>query len=221
MNNSWHCRWVTFGCKLVVQKNKMTTESNHTNNCAAEAIFLEGLRNGDQQVFSQMYERFSPPLYAFILSRVKDAEVAENLLQDVFVKAWRNSGQYDASKGRLFIWMYKICSNCCIDHLRSKQHRIQSQSVYSGDRPESLRHYVASGLMPDRIGLRNMLDKLNGDEKEVLELVYFKGFTQAEVAELKQMPLGTVKTRCSRAIKKLRVFFEYNQLAAASAIAAA
>ncbi len=199
----------------------MTTESSQSTNTASEAIFVEALRSGNQQVFAQMYERFSPPLYAFIVSRVKDAEVAENLLQDVFVKAWRNSSQYDAAKGRLFIWMYKICSNCCIDYLRSKQHRIHSQSVYGGDRPESLRHYVAAGLMPDRIGLRNMLNKLNGDEKEVLDLVYFKGFTQAEVAELKQMPLGTVKTRCSRAIKKLRVLFEYNQLAVLPAFVAA
>lgn len=201
--------------------NNMTTGSDQTSNAASEAIFVEALRSGNQQVFAQMYERFSPPLYAFIVNRVKDAEVAENLLQDVFVKAWRNSGQYDASKGRLFIWMYKICSNCCIDYLRSKQHRIHGQSVYGGDQSENLRHYVASGLMPDRIGLRNMLNKLNVDEKEVLDLVYFKGFTQAEVAELKQMPLGTVKTRCSRAIKKLRVLFEYNQLELSPAFVAA
>lgn len=191
----------------------MFTESNPANSVVPESFFLQGLQNNDERVIAQLYQRFSPPLYAFILSRVKDAEVAENLLQDVFVKAWRNSGQYDASKGRLFIWMYKICSNCCIDYLRSKQHRINKQSVYSGDWPDSLRHYVASGLMPDRIGLRNMLNQLSIDEKEVLELVYFKGFTQAEVAELKRMPIGTVKTRCSRAIKKLRSLFEYNQLA--------
>lgn len=221
MNNNWYCSWASYWRKLVVQRNNMTTESNQTSNTVSEAIFVEGLRKGDQQVFAQMYEVFSPPLYAFIVSRVRDAEVAENLLQDVFVKAWRNNNQYDAGKGRLFIWMYKICSNCCIDYLRSKQHRIHSQSVYSGDWLGGLRHYVASGLMPDRIGLRNMLDKLNMDEKEVLDLVYFKGFTQAEVAELKQMPLGTVKTRCSRAIKKLRVLFEYNQLTPSPAFVAA
>jgi RNA polymerase sigma factor (sigma-70 family) len=190
----------------------MPTEPTRPNNDTSEAHFVEGLKNNDQQVFAKMYEQFSPPLYAFIISRVKDAEVAENLLQDVFVKAWRNGNQYDAAKGRLFIWMYKICSNCCIDYLRSKQHRINGQSVHLGQFSEQLRHYVASGLMPDRIGLRNMLNKLSADEREVLELVYFKGFTQAEVAGLKKIPLGTVKTRCSRGIKKLRSFFEYNQL---------
>jgi RNA polymerase sigma factor (sigma-70 family) len=190
----------------------MPAEPTDSNNAVSEAIFIAGLKNNDQQVFAQMYQQFSPPLYAFIVSRVKDTEVAENLLQDVFVKAWRNASQYDPAKGRLFIWMYKICSNCCIDYLRSKQHRINSQSVYSGDKSDSLRHYVAVGLMPDRIGLHNMLNKLSTDEREVLELVYFKGFTQAEVAGLKNIPLGTVKTRCSRAIKKLRSFFDYNQL---------
>jgi RNA polymerase sigma factor (sigma-70 family) len=191
----------------------MPAEPTGTNNAVSETIFVAGLLNKDQQVFAQLYQQFSPPLYAFIVSRVKDTEVAENLLQDVFVKAWRNAGQYDPAKGRLFIWMYKICSNCCIDYLRSKQHRINSQSVYGSDLPDKLRHYVAVGLMPDRIGLRNMLGKLSDDEREVLELVYFKGFTQAEVAGLKNIPLGTVKTRCSRAIKKLRNLFDYNQLA--------
>lgn len=187
----------------------MTTEPITTNRSIEEADFVHGLRQGSQQVFAQMYERFSPPLYSFILGKVKDSEVAENLLQDVFVKVWRNSAQYDEGKGRLFIWMYKICNNCCIDYLRSKQHRISRQSVVSSELLGMLPQQSVAGAVPDRIGLYNMVRQLKGEEREIVELLYFKGYTQAEVAGMKNMPLGTVKTRCAKAIKKLRSLFEY------------
>jgi RNA polymerase sigma-70 factor, ECF subfamily len=211
MDTKWHCSWANL-CHIIVLKGAiMTTEPTTACRANEEAIFIQGLRTGSQQVFARMYERFSPPLYSFVLSRVKDTEVAENLLQDVFVKVWRNSGQYDEAKGRLFIWIYKICNNCCIDYLRSKQHRISRQSLLNGNLLDVLPHQSQKGVSPDRIGLYKMVRQLKNEEREIVELLYFRGYTQAEVAGLKNMPLGTVKTRCTRAIQQLRRLFEYQQ----------
>jgi RNA polymerase sigma factor (sigma-70 family) len=178
-----------------------------TLNSDEETEFVNGLKEHNEQVFAAMYNRFSPALYGTILKWVKDTELAENLLQDVFMKAWNNSNQYDAAKGRLFVWMYRISRNICIDHIRSKRHRISKLSVLNGDAIESVRRRGEAGFSPDHIGLKKVVSGLRPEERELIELLYFRGYTQAEVAIIKSMPVGTVKTRSARAIKNLRKFF--------------
>jgi RNA polymerase sigma factor (sigma-70 family) len=178
-----------------------------TLNAQEEAEFVNGLKEHSEQVFAKMYSKFSPALYGIILNCVKDTELAENLLQDVFMKAWNNSNQYDAAKGRLFVWMYRISRNICIDHIRSKRHRISKLSVLNGDAIESVKRRGEAGFTPDHIGLRKIVNGLREEERELVELLYFRGYTQAEVAIIKSMPIGTVKTRSARAIKNLRKFF--------------
>jgi RNA polymerase sigma factor (sigma-70 family) len=172
-----------------------------------EAEFVRGLKEHDEKVFAEMYNKFSPALYGTILNCIKDKELAENLLQDVFMKAWNNSNQYDAAKGRLFAWMYRISRNICIDHIRSKGHRISKLSVLNGDAIESVKRRGETGFTPDYIGLKKIVSALRPEERELVELLYFRGYTQAEVATIKSMPVGTVKTRSARAIKNLRKFF--------------
>jgi RNA polymerase sigma factor (sigma-70 family) len=181
------------------------------NSKAAETEFVQGLKNQDQQVFAKIYAAYSPALYGSIINFVKDTELAENLLQDVFMKAWNCGAQYDAAKGSLFIWMYRISRNICIDYSRSKRHRINKLSVLSGDTIEWVKNIGRAGIVPDHIGLRKIVHQLRQDERELVELLYFKGYTQAEVASLKSMPIGTVKTRSSRAIKNLRKFFDNSE----------
>jgi RNA polymerase sigma-70 factor, ECF subfamily len=174
---------------------------------AEEATFVNGLQKHNEQVFAEIYHRFSPALYGSILHYVKDSELAENLLHDVFMRAWTNSSQYDASRGRLFIWMYRISHNICIDYIRSKRYRISKLSVLNGDFIESVKQRSQAGFSPDHIGLRKIVSGLRPSEQELVELLYFRGYTQAEVAHIKSMPIGTVKTRAARAIKNLRKYF--------------
>jgi RNA polymerase sigma factor (sigma-70 family) len=180
----------------------------------SEAEMAEGLKTHDQQVFVKIYEAFSPALYGSIINFVKDKELAENLLQDVFVKAWNCSAQFDASKGGLFIWMYKISRNICIDYSRSKRHRINKLSLLCGDTMDWVKNRGEIAISPDQIGLRKIVQRLKKDEREMIELLYFRGFTQAEVASITAMPIGTVKTRSSRAIKSLRRFFAMDEACA-------
>lgn len=186
----------------------MSTITNQTLPHQKENELLQCLQSNDQRQFSKLYDSYSNALFGLISKWIGDAEIAENLLQDVFVKVWRNSTQYDASKGRLFTWMYNIARNVCIDHLRSKAHKQNKASVLSDDVPVLLPSGNNNSFLPDTIDLRKLVNRLKQEEKEVIELMYFKGYTQSEIAEIMNTPLGTVKTRMSRAIRNLRYFFK-------------
>jgi RNA polymerase sigma-70 factor (ECF subfamily) len=184
----------------------MTTIINQqTDN--RETEMKQCLLNNDQRLFSKLYDNYSAALFSLILKWIKDKETAENLLQDVFVKAWRNRELYDSSKGKIFTWLYNITRNICIDHLRSKAYKKSRVSVLS-DNISALIPGNNDSMTPDTIGLRKLVNTLRSEEKEVIELMYFKGFTQKEIATLMNTPLGTVKTRMSRAIKNLRYYFK-------------
>jgi RNA polymerase sigma-70 factor, ECF subfamily len=171
-----------------------------------EAQFL--LHSDDTRHFSRLYDRFSQALFGFILHWTEDSEVSENILQDVFVKAWRNRTTYDPSKGRVFTWLYNIARNTCIDHFRSRTYRKSKAMVLSGDMSPLDGYPETSGLLPDTIGLRAIVNMLRPEDKQMIELMYFKGYSQSEIAELMHIPLGTVKTRVNRAMKELRYFFK-------------
>ena len=172
-----------------------------------EEELVTALQSDSHQAFEKLYNRFAAVLYGAITNWIKDVQVAENLLQDVFVKAWNNRETYDAAKGRLFTWLYNITRNVCIDYYRSRQYKKERSSVFSEDISSLLSAPKLASQAPDTIGLRKLLDLLRHEEKLVVELMYFKGLTQKEIAELMNMPLGTVKTRMSMAIKNLRSFF--------------
>ncbi len=174
----------------------------------AESEMLFCLQSNEQRHFSKLYDRFSPALLGLILKWIKDKELAENLLQDVFVKAWRNRELYDAAKGRMFTWLYRITRNICIDHLRSKAHKKVIVVLPEDNSTGVKMFFVREGLLPDAIGLRKLVDMLRREEKEVVELMYFNGFTQRQIAELMNIPLGKVKTRMKKAIKELRYYFK-------------
>lgn len=186
----------------------MSTITNQTLPDQKENELLQCLQSNDQRQFSKLYDSYSRALFGLINKWIGDAEIAENLLQDVFVKIWRNSEKYDVSKGRLFTWMYNIARNVCIDHLRSKAHKQNKASVLSDDVPVLLPLGNNNNFLPDTIDLRKLVNRLKQEEKEVIEMMYFKGYTQSEIAEVMNMPLGTVKTRMSRAIRNLRYFFK-------------
>lgn len=177
-----------------------------TNANFTEEELIAALYSGNHQSFEKFYNRFSQVLYGTILTWVSDSHVAENLLQDAFVKAWANRETYDPAKGRLFTWLYNISRNVCIDYYRSRQYKKGKAAILSDD-ISLLMNTKLSVKLPDTIGLRKLLDMLRNEERQVVELMYFKGFTQKEIAKLMDMPLGTVKTRMSMAIKNLRSFF--------------
>jgi len=168
----------------------------------AEADLVMFLKQREQSVFSYLYDHYSSALYSIILSVLADKELANDVLQEVFVKIWRQIDSYDASKGRLFTWMMNIARNASIDMLRSKgyqkaqQNRELTEAVY--DKGGS----IATNI--NQIGLRKLVHSLKEEYKVLVELSYFQGFTQDEISKTLNMPLGTVKTRLRSALLQLR-----------------
>ena len=155
---------------------------------------------------SVLYDMYSPALFGVVLQIIKEEETAEDVLQEAFIKIWSSFQSYDASRGRLFTWMINICRNLAIDKIRSKQYRVSQKT---NEMPASLRAtYGTAGFKPEHIGLREVTEKLRPEQKQIIDLMYFEGLTQSEIAEEFNIPLGTVKTRARSAIKTLGKLFK-------------
>lgn len=170
----------------------------------AELVML--LKQRHQSAFNYLYDNYSGALFTIILNIVNERELASDVLQEVFVKIWRQIESYDETKGRLFTWMMNISRNASIDTLRSKdfknsqQNRELTESVYeSGGTTE---------LKIDQIGLRKVVNELKEEYKVLVELAYFEGYTQDEISKMLGIPLGTVKTRLRTALIQLRQYLK-------------
>lgn len=169
------------------------------------------LQQQDRSVVGELYDAYGGALYGVVLRIVRTRELAEQVLQDTFVKVWRNSTSYDASKGRLFTWLLNIARNTAIDVTRSAHF----QQSWKTDSLDNLVHKPGGEAMnPDHLGLKEVVDRLDDKYRLLIELVYFQGYTQEEVAEETGIPLGTVKTRLRYAISELRTQFGEGLVAA-------
>ena len=167
------------------------------------------LQRQDQQAFSYLYDNYAPALNGVIFRMVEDKILSEDILQEAFVKIWNNFSSYDKTKGRLFTWMMNLTRNLAIDTLRSKGYK--KQSKISGDENSvNNLHDGNSGIARfDAMGIRKQLDNLKPDQRVIIDLAYFNGFTQDEIAKEIGIPLGTVKTRMRTAILELRKMLQY------------
>jgi RNA polymerase sigma factor (sigma-70 family) len=164
------------------------------------------LRSRDSAAVSVLYDMYSATLFGVVLHIVKVEEVAEDVLQEAFLKIWKSFDSYDESKGRLFTWMINICRNLAIDKIRSKEFRMRSATEgleYNGQAG-----FSTEAFNPEHIDVREVLEKLNPEQKQIINLMYFEGFTQSEIAENYNIPLGTVKTRARSAVKLLSKIFK-------------
>lgn len=168
------------------------------------------LQNKDQQAFAYLYDNYSAALNGVIYRLVEDRELAEDILQEAFVKIWNNFASYDTSKGRLFTWMLNITRNLTIDTLRSKGYK--KQAKISSDE-NSVSNFTDDNRMAERfdaLGLRKQLVNLKPEQRSIIDLAYFNGYTQDEISKELGVPLGTVKTRMRSAIIELRKLLEYS-----------
>lgn len=175
----------------------------------SESVLLEKLISRDQQAFQWLYDQYSAALYGVVLRIVRDEEQAQDLLQDIFVKIWKNLDSYDASKGRLFTWMLNVARNTSIDALRARKTqpsnaiRTDEDNVYIVDRQHNTEQPNS-----DHIGVQEIVGRLRPERKQLIDLVYFGGYTHEEAAEELNLPLGTVKTRIRAALQELKQLFK-------------
>ncbi|MET4076568.1 sigma-70 family RNA polymerase sigma factor [Hymenobacter sp. UYCo722] len=167
-----------------------------------EALLIQRLLARDEQALRLLYARYANNLLAVVLRLVRDEALAQDVLQEAWLKVWLSFASYDAERGRLFTWLARVCSNHAVDMLRSPRYRFHSQtrSLEGADAA-----WVAApvSFQPEHIGVRDLTRQLKPRQREVIDLLYFGGCTQAEAAEELGIPLATVKTRARAAIRVL------------------
>lgn len=167
-----------------------------------EAALVERLLARDEQALRQLHDCYARSLLAVIVRLVRNQELAQDVLQEGILKIWLSIDRYDAERGRLFTWMVRVCCNRAIDAMRNPRHRFHSDAR-SLEISGAQRASAPSSFNPEHIGLRELTLKLKPRQREVIDLLYFGGCTQAEAAEQLGIPLATVKTRARTAIQVL------------------
>ena len=165
------------------------------------------LRNHEKIAIEALYDMYSSSLFGVISRIVIDTATAEDVLQETFVKIWHSFSSYSTEKGRLFTWMVNIARNLAIDKIRSKDFKNQNKNQEIENNVTFIDEQRNTVYKPELLGIKDLVQTLKPEQKLILELVYFKGYTHVEAADELGIPLGTIKTRLRMAILQLRKHF--------------
>lgn len=168
-----------------------------------EATLLLSVASGDQRAMADLYDTYAGPLYGYGYRRLGSTTLAEDLVQRVMTRLWQLADRYDPSRASVRTWVFTIARTSCIDlhraHPRAGSEPFGAGEVGMEDDIEQLLHAEL---------IRVALDRLSSDHRQVVDLCYFAGLTQVEVAARLGVPLGTVKSRSFYALKALRLALE-------------
>ncbi|MDG1570760.1 sigma-70 family RNA polymerase sigma factor [Robiginitalea sp. M366] len=170
-----------------------------------EKHIVELLGEGNEKAISLLYEHYGDTLYGVALKVVRNEALAQDVLQESFVKIWKKAATYDASKAKLFTWLFRIVRNTAIDKLRSlgtkneKEIQIDVSDVYT---------IGVEGLDPELMDMRKHLGRIELKYQVVLEALFFEGMTQQEASDELDIPLGTIKSRLKIGLRELRKIYD-------------
>lgn len=162
------------------------------------------LKAHDRSALEYLYDHYSGALYGVVSRIIKKEEVAEEVLQDAFLKIWDKIENYDPAKGKLFTWMLNLARNLAIDKTRSKEISKEGKTGGLDNLVNRIEKREFTEQETDSIGVKDILRGLPAEQRFVVEQLYFQGYSQSELAEEFNIPLGTVKTRLRLAMKQLR-----------------
>ncbi len=157
----------------------------------------------DIEAISLLYDNYSTILYGFILRIVRSPDIAEDVLQETFVKVWKNGCHYDATKGKLSTWLLNIARNTAIDVTRSGGWKMSKRTNDVSFLDDFGEHFIK----PEHIDLKDLASKLDPKYRVMIDLFYFQGYTHQEIEKEFNIPLGTIKTRLRAAVLDLRKVF--------------
>jgi len=179
---------------------------------AADTELIGRAAGGDARALEVLYDRYAGVVFSFALRIVTERQLAEEILQEAFFRAWQQGGSFSAGRGSFITWLLSITHNLAIDEIRRRRRRPQKAD---SEEPEQILDSVADtgagadvegevwlGALRDTIG--RALADLPPAQREALEMAYFRGMTQREIAETLGEPLGTIKTRMRLGLQKLR-----------------
>lgn len=184
---------------------------NPTEEVSSDAALVQRLLRSDVNAFEQLYDRHSRIVYSVVLRILRQVSTAEEVVQEVFLQVWRNSGQYDASRGPFIPWLLTLARNRALDHLRLKserQRRLEEQpDDHVGGLPQTVvdPHYeqaLDEKRRAERV--RSLIAALPSQQRRAIELAYFAGLSHSEIAAALKEPLGTVKSWIRNALLRLK-----------------
>jgi RNA polymerase sigma-70 factor, ECF subfamily len=172
----------------------------------ADVQLVQRLQRRDPQALAELYDRYGRLTYSLILRVVRDVGIAEDLVQETFLRVWNRVHGFDAAKGAIGPWLLAVARNRAIDYLRSSAGRERSALEFEETDHPSLFVDMEQGILTSDSARRvaAALQKLSANQRQVIELAYFEGLSQTEMAERMGQPLGTVKTWVRTALKNLR-----------------
>ena len=165
-----------------------------------EKNIILSLHRKDKAAAELFYDRYASNILGVIEHMVRDRALAEDLSQEVMMKAWNKFDQYDETKGRFFTWLLNLTRNHVIDYLRIKKNQTRKSQVEINPETQG----GTSEMKIEHVGIKEIVERLQSDQQEVIEGLYFQGYSQSELAEKLDIPLGTIKSRARLALKKLK-----------------
>jgi RNA polymerase sigma factor (sigma-70 family) len=170
----------------------------------SDEALLEAVARADEDALGELYDRFGKPAYGLALRILKDASLAEDAVQEAFLQIWRSAGSYQPERAKASTWLLTFVHRRAVDLVRREERR---RTVPAESAPEP------SGAGPDETVVarsrgeivRTALKGLPPDQREAIELAYYGGLTQSELAERLGQPLGTIKSRMFAGLQRLRV----------------
>jgi RNA polymerase sigma-70 factor (ECF subfamily) len=164
------------------------------------------LQRRDPHALAELYDRYGQVVFRLILRMVRDSGVAEDLVQETFLRVWNRVGGFDSDRGAVGPWLLAVARNRAIDYLRYQGHRTESAiDLNETEHPALFADFSTDVLNFDLVRqVKRALDQLDSQQRRAIELAYFEGMSQTEIAEHMGQPLGTIKTWTRRAIQQMR-----------------
>ncbi len=170
-----------------------------------ELIELIALK--DARALELLYDRYERPMFSFAYRFVKDTMAAEEIVQELFLRIWNSAERFQVEKGKVSTWMFTVTRNVAIDLLRKRSRKfnepVDDKIMMRLTNDSNTEQEVESKWVDDQV--KAALYDLSKDQQQVVEWIYFKGYTQQEVSEIHEIPLGTVKSRVRLALKQLKL----------------
>ncbi|TYS65138.1 sigma-70 family RNA polymerase sigma factor [Bacillus infantis] len=173
-----------------------------------DSLLYEKILRKDKQALEDLYDKYEKILFSFLYKMTEDRDLSEEALQEVFLKIWRGKGHYTEDKGKFSSWLFTMARNTAIDIIRKKEKgpvpvdEIQPAASLESSAEEQ------TEWKEERMKVHSAVSKLSEDQKGIIDLIYFKGFTQQKISKSCNIPLGTVKSRARLALRNLRKFLD-------------
>ena len=176
---------------------------------AFDQKLISGILSGDQNSLAQLYDRHIRLLWSLVLRIVKTKDEAEEVIQDLFIRVWQRASSFDPKRGEVKVWLCQMARSMAIDRLRANLSRSTRELTYGTEQEaEKMSQPSTIELEIDWSKVSQAVQNLPPEERVLIELAYFEGLSQSQIAEKIGLPLGTVKTRIRQAMLKLKEQFK-------------